>query len=86
MSNRTQPKQIHDRRLSWKTTAASYLYFATLSALVVSVLPSTQEPPAQPSVSASAPFESMLERGSAAQGLSRVSSVHGVQGADHGTL
>jgi len=86
MSNRTQPKQIHDRKLPWKATAVAYLYFTTLSALVVSVLPSTQEPPAQPMVLASAPFVSMLERGSAVQGLSKVSSVLGVQGGDHGAL
>ena len=86
MSIRTKMTQTHDQELSWKYTAAAYLYFTLVTALVASALPSTQDAQTLSTVSAATPFVSMLEHGPAVQGFSKVSSVHSAQRVDHGTL
>jgi hypothetical protein len=86
MSNHLQKSPMHGHKLPWNYTAAAYLFFITLSAATISLLPETYQSPKQARASSEKPFVSMLERSSTVHDLSKVSSAHRAPGSGHGAL
>jgi hypothetical protein len=86
MSNPTQTNPASAHKLPWAYTARAYLFFFTVSAAMISVLPGTSKSPRQDNASSEKPTVSKLKRDAASPDVKKVSSVHRLPGDGHGAL